>query len=227
MQKMNCDFCNEQTSVKTVYNQIYGNHSRIVYETEHFCLVPCLGQLREGHFLIFSKKHVNSAGVMNHSIIDELKSFVDRVAEYLKREYQMDTICFEHGVLSDDGDNGGCGISHMHIHLLPGTSSEFENLLLALAEDDTNIISLATSISDASDCVENNQTYIFLSKSDVQGEISSYIITNRENYFESQYMRKKVAGVLGKEVWDWKEIKRPEEDFINTLTKAKKNFSCI
>jgi diadenosine tetraphosphate (Ap4A) HIT family hydrolase len=222
---MKCDFCEEQLSIKTVYNRIYGDDSRLILDTENFCLVPCLGQLREGHFLAFSKQHFNSAGAMEKDCQEELQLLINKVASYHKNEYHMPTICFEHGVLSDAGNNGGCGISHMHIHLLPGSHSEFNQLMKALAENNINNIASANGISDTSSYISRKTAYIYVSVLDAIDGNESYIITNQSNYFESQYMRKKIAAVIGKEVWDWRSISVPEDDFMNTLSKAKQAFT--
>lgn len=53
---MKCDFCDERKGIQTIYNTIYGNYDRLAYETENFVVFPCMGQLREGHLLIASKK---------------------------------------------------------------------------------------------------------------------------------------------------------------------------
>lgn len=137
----------------------------------------------------------------------------------------METVCFEHGVLGDDGRNGGCGISHMHIHLLPCTASEFDLLLKAVIQDTGNVLASVNSISDTKILVDNKKTYVFLSKVENQYKDDSYIITNQTNFFESQYMRKKLAEIFKKDIWNWRDINYPEKDFLNTFVKAKRFFT--
>lgn len=217
---MSCDYCDERRGVETVYNKIYGSRNRMVYETNSFVVFPCMGQLREGHLLIASKAHRNSIGMLDADIIRELESLVSDTAAFFWETYQRDMLCFEHGVLDDDGANGGCGIYHMHLHVLPADQEEFSAVLQLVRKEETNFVSQAAGLLDTRHCIANQKTYIFLSLFSQMKKQDHFIITNRNNYFESQYMRKMICKVFGKPDWDWRRIERPEFELISTLEKS-------
>lgn len=221
---MNCDYCNERQGIETVYNKIYGALNRIVYETRSFLVFPCMGQLREGHLLIVSKTHINAVGMLPLDDIDELNALIEDIALFFQNVYQKDLLCFEHGVLNDRGENGGCGIYHMHLHLIPANKNEFLKVLEYVCNDKTNIVSLSDSFQKTYNCVANAETYVYFSFYDNTKESSSFVVTNSKNYFESQYMRKIVGKVFGRTEWDWRKIKCREEELINTLEKGRLFF---
>lgn len=222
---MKCDYCDERDGIQTIYHEIYGSRNRIVHKTEHFSVFPCLGQLREGHLLIASNKHVNAVGMLNRNEIDELERLIFRISGYFRKEYGTDTLCFEHGVLSEEGSNGGCGIYHMHIHLLPADQDEFFKVRNSVRRDSGNKIIGTEKLSDTGFCIAESRTYILLMRIYGKQEKESYIVTNVHNYFESQYMRKVVGKVFGRKDWDWREKKQKEPEFLKTLEKSRSFFN--
>ncbi|WP_456081301.1 HIT family protein [Mediterraneibacter sp.] len=218
---MQCDFCNERKGIKTIYNEIYGNHDRTVFETEKFWSVPCMGQLREGHLLIISKEHINAMGMLELEALKEIKRILKTIAEFYKKEYEKDLMCFEHGVLDDQGNQGGCGIYHMHLHVLPVNKQEFAGIKENISQDKVGEIVEINKLEELKTCIEKKQTYLFLGimeKSD-QGEMD--MVKNENNYFESQYLRKVVSKIIGCSEWNWKKIGIKEETFFETLQKAR------
>lgn len=216
---MSCDYCDERQGIKTVYNKIYGSRDRIVYQTKSFLVFPCMGQLREGHLLVVSKAHVNAIGMLDTDTICELESLVVDIAAFFQDTYQQNLLCFEHGVLDDGGANGGCGIYHMHLHLLPASLKEFYEVLELIYSDKTNIVSPSLNLLDTCNFISNKKTYAYLSFWG-QRERESFIVANCRNFFESQYMRKVVCKVIEKADWDWRHMDQPEENLISTLEKS-------
>ncbi len=221
---MKCDFCDERKGIQTIYNLVYGSYDRIVYETENFVVFPCMGQLREGHLLIASKKHYNAVGQLDDFLLIELDSILNKVCCFIKKEYGKMSIVFEHGVLEDDGKTGGCGIYHLHLHIIPAVKDEVQDVFERLQEQKTNDMHIVNGLKDTTHYVQNKQTYVFCGQSTEDGLLSAYIITNDNNYFESQYMRKIVANVFGKYDWNWKNNKDPEHELLSTAEKAKRYF---
>lgn len=217
---MSCDYCDERQGIKTVYNKIYGSRDRIVYQTKSFLLFPCMGQLREGHLLAASKTHVNAIGMLDMNAVSELEALVVDVAAFFQNTYRQDLLCFEHGVLDDGGANGGCGIYHMHLHLLPASLKEFCEVMKFVCSDKSNVVRSSANFMDPHDCISNKKTYIYLSFFRQKQRAHSFIVTNRWNFFESQYMRKIICKVIGKAGWDWRHVQQPEEDLISTLGKS-------
>lgn len=221
---MNCDYCREREGIETIYNKIYGNRNRVVYETENFCVFPCIGQLREGHLLVASKEHVNAIGMLRPNVIVELEQISKTIAAFFKKQYNQELLCFEHGVLSDEGMNGGCGIYHMHLHLLPASYIEFSDVLRQVKIPDTNTVQLVPGFTETCHFVAEGKTYIFLGHSDKYQNFKSYVISNSNNYFESQYMRKIICNVFQKSNWDWRQVIQEEPEFLNTLGKSRAFF---
>lgn len=222
---MSCDFCDEINGKETVYNKIYGTKNRFVYSTEHFLVFPCMGQLREGHLLIASKPHVNAIGMLDGTSIEELECLTLAAGEFFRKKYGKELLCFEHGVLNDDGTNGGCGIYHMHLHLLPIDYAEFLTILERIKAQETNMVCSVRGLEDTSRCVSTQRTYIYLSCIREAKAAESYLVNNTDNYFASQYMRKTICEVLGKTEWDWRKILYAEPAFLNTLEKSRAYFS--
>lgn len=221
---MSCDFCNERVGIETVYNKIYGNRNRIVYETELFMVFPCLGQLREGHLLIVSKEHINAMGMLDKDNLKELENLILLIGNFYKKTYNMSVLCFEHGVLDDDGSSGGCGIYHMHLHLVPIRENEFLKVVDEVDRQGTNKVHPAQKLEDTCQCIAEGNTYVFFSLFKREQKKEMYIVNNSENYFESQYFRRVVATVFSSEEWDWKMIKDEEETFLRTLEKCRVFF---
>lgn len=217
---MNCDYCDEMHGLETAYSRIYGAKSRIVRETKSFLVFPCMGQLRAGHLLIVSKAHKNAIGLLDEDTIKELDALVSEIAGFFQKTYQRDLLCFEHGVLDDHGTNGGCGISHMHLHLLPANQQEFLSAAELVQSNRTNVVCPAQGLLDTRHCVVNGKTYIFFSFLRHRQKQDSFIITSNNNSFESQYMRKIICRTIGKAEWDWRQIKAPEPELLSTFEKS-------
>ena len=222
---MKCDFCKERKGEQTVLNTIYGDFDRIVHETENFVVFPCLGQLREGHLLVVSKTHINAAGNFGSTQLCELDSVVKEVCGFIEQEYGTAALIFEHGVLDDTGANGGCGISHMHLHILPANDEELYIIERVLKKDQAIDVQKVGSFSDAATFAKAGKTYIFWGKAGKTGILSAQILTSKTNYFESQYMRKIVANEFGKLDWNWKDCTSPEPELYETFWKAKSFFN--
>lgn len=221
---MSCDYCDERAGIETVYNQIYGQRNRMVCETRRFTVFPCMGQLREGHLLIASKKHVNAAGMLGRDAILELENVISAIGDFYQKQYQQGLLCFEHGVLNDEGSCGGCGIYHMHLHVLPASFEEFSKAIQQVRSQEGHIISSAEGLFDTRRYVERQKTYLFLSYHGEGTTPVSYIAHSRGNYFESQYMRKIICSVLGRTNWDWRSITWKETEFFSTMEKCRAFF---
>ena len=224
---MKCDFCDERKGIQTIYNTIYGNYDRLAYETKNFVVFPCMGQLREGHLLIASKKHYNAVGLLEDYLVDELDSLLKKVCSFIYKEYGKEALVFEHGVFDNSGKSGGCGIYHLHLHVIPIDDDEQQKVFKKVSEQKSNTIVLAKGLKDTELFVKNNETYVFLGKANESGLLSAYIVTSNDNYFESQYMRKIVANVFGTKNWNWKDNKELEEELKKTTEKAKRYFELL
>lgn len=221
---MSCDFCDEYKGIRTIYNKVYGSFDREVYSTTHFTVFPCMGQLREGHLLIVAKRHINCIGMLLEEELKELDNIASEIKRFYMKRYGLYTLSFEHGVLCDDGSQGGCGIYHMHLHLLPVSVTEYKEILNCLQREKQNTVLSISSFKDIGKYVKQGKTYVFVSGYRDQLNEESYIILNERNYFESQYMRKITAFVLKREIWNWKIVNNIEHELLETARSAKNYF---
>ena len=221
---MSCDYCDEKNGIATVYNEVYGNLNRYVLETAHFVVFPCMGQLREGHLLIASKAHINAMGMLDEKMFGELNELTLKISLFFKQTYQSGLFCFEHGVLSDNGENGGCGIYHLHLHLIPAHEDEFLTVVQHLENAQTNTLYPVLKLSDTRQRVHMRKTYIFIGYMNNTRLQEAYIAENPNNYFESQYMRKITCSVFKRKNWDWRKAIVPEPEFLKTLENSRGYF---
>nr|VFK38451.1 MAG: histidine triad (HIT) family protein [Candidatus Kentron sp. SD]VFK43467.1 MAG: histidine triad (HIT) family protein [Candidatus Kentron sp. SD]VFK80637.1 MAG: histidine triad (HIT) family protein [Candidatus Kentron sp. SD] len=206
-----CVFCREidgsrNTNFAVRYPEI---KSRFIYETDSLLAFPCIGQLTKGHFLIVPRihyctfKHVYS-NLM--SLPQELDELINGVHEKLGIQIK-DSLFFEHGALSQL--NGGCGIYHAHLHVVPNAGVIRPNDIFDFEDREPHhhIESSWQSLSD---------------------EYSYALVGSIEDGFyfcpisvplPSQTIRKNVAHALGLLEWDWRKTMR-EENLILTLEEA-------
>ena len=203
-----CVFCREQNgSADTNFARIYPElDNRTLLESENLTIFPCIGQLAPKHSLIATKRHFNTfAQVFNvdsimteevSSLISEFKRLHVNGAEKL--------LIFEHGAVCSD--DGGCGIYHAHIHLVP-------------VVDDVSIESLYKFSGKShyllSDCyanVDSNSSYVMAGYFDGQ-----LFLNARDEPLTSQYLRKKLANQLDVEEWNWQNYQ--SQNSVNVMLK--------
>lgn len=99
--------------------------------SDHFALIPALGQVVPGHALITSRVHRPSllAAPINERL--DAEKMVSEVVGLVERQSRLRCGVFEHGydktrrhkVAEND-----CSINHLHIHVLPLRESTIEEL---------------------------------------------------------------------------------------------------
>jgi len=204
-----CDFCNELDGSKE--NEFFRKYNdipcRILKLSENFSIFPSLGQLTPDHLLIVSNSHYNSIGQLEVSKREELNRIIKRCSVFMDK-YLIDNIenkthkvlFFEHGVFDDNGSNGGCGISHLHLHSLCYSIDSFHVLIKNIENDHKeNVKQISDIFTETANHHIDKQTYLLLMFDDMK-----YIITSRNNIFESQYLRRKIAESMGQNQWNWK-----------------------
>lgn len=196
----NCVFCREiQGDRDTNFARIYPElHSRVIAETESFIAFPCIGQLVEGHFLVVPREHDCTLAQTHDRIASaegELAMLLNSAHKALGNQLS-DSLLFEHGALS--ASDGGCGIYHAHLHVLPNAghingcsffegASSFENASLELLYEGIN----------------HKQSYALIGSSE-----HGFTSWNLKKPLASQTLRKKVAAMLRTSEWDWRQAGR-------------------
>ncbi|WP_414642439.1 HIT domain-containing protein [Baekduia sp.] len=170
-----------------------------------------VGALVEGHVLVLPRAHALSAARLDDDDLSELVRYTDQVSEQLRRHYGP--ICvFEHGP-NEPGTAVGCSIDHVHLHLVPWSSSLVDlarahhpDLLWRdFARDD-----LRDGLRPAPD-----ESYLLVQDADGRGAIGVGAT------IPSQALRRIIAAELGRaEEWDWKSYPQARNQTRTVMTLA-------
>lgn len=196
-----CGFCAELNDVDQENNLLRkviapksGIESRVLYETDHFVVMPTLGALVEGYLLIVSKTHYESICQIPEELLLEFNEVVRKIKGVIWSAYQKNVVCFEHGAVSCSNKFGGC-IDHAHLHVVPCN----ETLSGTIQEFGMDLVQIP-SWGTLSDVVDKNQPYLYWEDADG----SKYIIQG--GFIPSQFFRKIIADHYSiAEQWDWRQ----------------------
>lgn len=105
-----CRFCNAPKCGTNPWD-------RILWETEHFLVVPSKGGFVPGWLMLIPKMHVLSMAQLPSSLSIEFEALFAEVCYQLQCAFGVAT-AFEHGA-SQPNTTFGCGIDHAHLHVVP------------------------------------------------------------------------------------------------------------
>jgi diadenosine tetraphosphate (Ap4A) HIT family hydrolase len=116
-----CDSSGDRFGNTPDFRRLVGQQvgHRVLRETEHFVVIPSLGQIVEGYLLIMPKAHVRSIALIDDGLKSELEQLYRETSEVLEYAYRR-PIFYEHGMGFPDQGNGCC-VDHAHIHAVPVT----------------------------------------------------------------------------------------------------------
>ena len=197
MEINNCCFCEEAKSqlIQKDFKENTKYENRIVLQSDYFFALVTVSPIREGHVLIVPKKH--HKGLMQSDSLEyaDFKRFFYKVKRMLDAKYGT-TVYFEHGVGSNIVD-GGCGIDHAHVHLLPASHNEINNLISDIRSDfDLGLLSM----DEIKKRTLNQSSYLMLG---IDLDAVSYCWSES---IKSQYLRKKVCKALNLPESDWRDL---------------------
>lgn len=167
------------------------DRSKALYDQKLFCdrlinVVPDLGPLCPGHLLAASRRHVLSMAELGEAKLGDLARTLTRLTGALSPHFG-DYFWFEHGTPPGTGGHGAC-IDHAHIHMLPMEAQMYDRLMHALPWQ---------PISRFEDLARFQHVgYAYLG---IKG--SHYVFPAPE--IGSQWIRREVGAVLGRDDWDW------------------------
>jgi diadenosine tetraphosphate (Ap4A) HIT family hydrolase len=195
-----CDLCNELNGKDCRFTKMYQKHikSRVIFQTSNFAVIPTIGQIVEGHALVLPFKHYTAIGGLPRGKILELENLLDLVNGAIISAYGVQPIFFEHGTACEGKESGGCGIYHMHLHVVPLPNGvNFQTSIgLPLKE--------IASLFELQDIISEGRSYLLY----IDQANNKFVSENE--CLPSQYMRKKLAETLGSKDWDWRGYQREE-----------------
>lgn len=137
-----CPFCRGIPAVgssptiepRTAFDQVLHEHIGNV-------LVPSLGMIMPGYFLLITKSHLNNYALIGREALQVLDAYLHRLISALSPLFG-EYFVFEHGAPEhlQDKSNGGC-ISHAHLHLIPSANGVRHVILNALSWEQVGYLS--------------------------------------------------------------------------------------
>lgn len=109
---MACAFCDNLSREKP-----QAPWDRILFDSGNFVICPTKGSLVPGWLLVIAKSHLLCSGALGTEFFPELEATILRAQDMVTSHFGEATI-FEHGPCAS-GTALGCGIDHLHIHVVP------------------------------------------------------------------------------------------------------------
>ena len=116
-----CPFCAEfENDGLSIYASTMGNRlpSRILYEDEHFIVMPPLGEFMEGGLLLLTREHILSLAHLPPAQFARLERLLEAIQRVLVKHWGVAPLIFEHGPAPDSG-KGVCCVDHAHLNIFP------------------------------------------------------------------------------------------------------------
>jgi ATP adenylyltransferase len=125
-----CPFCAElENNGQSLFADLMGDRlpCRIVYEDEHFVVMPPLGEFIEGGLLLLSREHILSLAHLTPAQFDHLERLLAAIQQALIRRWGGAPLVFEHGP-APDWSKGVCCVDHAHMNIFPATAQVHPHL---------------------------------------------------------------------------------------------------
>jgi XTP/dITP diphosphohydrolase len=116
-----CPFCAEfEHDGLSIYAGMMGDRlpSRVVYEDEHFVVMPPLGEFMEGGLLVLTREHVLSLAHLLPAHFEHLEKLLKSIERALVKCWGVAPVVFEHGP-APDWSKGVCCVDHAHLNIFP------------------------------------------------------------------------------------------------------------
>jgi ATP adenylyltransferase len=116
-----CQFCAELAGDgNTFYSDAMGGRlpSRVLYEDEHFVVMPPLGEFMEGGLLLLSREHLLSFAHLPEPLFERLERLIEAIRRVLTSRYGVPPLFFEHGP-APEWSKGACCVDHAHLNVFP------------------------------------------------------------------------------------------------------------
>ncbi len=119
-----CPFCLEfENDGSSIFSRAMGGRlaSRIVYEDEHFIVMPPLGQFMEGGLLLLTREHIPSFAWLEQDRFEHLEKLARAIQRASVKHWGVSPLIFEHGAAPNWG-KGACCVDHAHFNIFPAAT---------------------------------------------------------------------------------------------------------
>ena len=191
-----CSICSELRlgDAGELRRTVAGIVNAVLAVRQTYAIIPSVGALVSGHSLVVPLRHQTAflAEAEEHDIVDAMRACQPLLGA------GESLLAFEHGSSADD-PTVRCGTSHAHLHVLP--------LRLALHASVLGIYPVyPVAIADLRAQARHFGNYV-----------AAFTWQNRSGEgwvvpatgLPSQFMRQRIAAILGLSSWDWKKDPRP------------------
>ena len=116
-----CPVCVElEGEGQTVFHEYLQERlaARIVYEDDHFVLVPPLGSFLQGGLLLLTREHIPSLAYLSPRLWPRLEQLLQSIQKALAARWGVCPLVFEHGSAIDRA-KGRCCVDHAHLNIFP------------------------------------------------------------------------------------------------------------
>ena len=187
-----CSICNELNKkiidnlyflqMKEIYEEC-NVKSRILYEDEHFYVIPTLGPISECHLLIIPKVHVCSFALLSDKQLIKADELIKKVRNVVNKVYGC-SIVFEHGTLNEKmQSSASCNHAHMHV-------VSCDKSIIPFLKKDGLQLRRVERINEIKEQKKRGVPYFYYCENALDSFIMDDIIQ------KSQYMRILVANIL-------------------------------
>jgi inosine/xanthosine triphosphate pyrophosphatase family protein/diadenosine tetraphosphate (Ap4A) HIT family hydrolase len=118
-----CPFCAEmEGGGPNLFAELMGDRlsSRVVYEDEHFVVMPPLGEFVEGGLLVLTREHILSMAHLKAEQFEHLERLLLAIKKLLVKHWGVTPLVFEHGP-APDWSKGVCCVDHAHLNIFPAS----------------------------------------------------------------------------------------------------------
>lgn len=116
-----CPFCAEfENDGLSIFASMASGRlaSRVVYEDDHFIVMPPLGQFMEGGLLVLTREHMLSMAHLPPALFAHQERLLQAIQKAIQTRWGVSPLIFEHGPAPEWG-KGVCCVDHAHLNVFP------------------------------------------------------------------------------------------------------------
>ena len=189
------------------------SYNKVLFESEHFIVIPSLGSLLPGWLLVIPKDFSLNLSRLDKNDMEELDNLALKCELKLQEKFHSKVVRFEHGPAINQS-KVGCGVDYAHLHIVPINFDLIEGL-----ETRLNIFYEWIEIESIQSLMSSTRQSDYLY---YRNSANRHFVTYQEN-IPSQLFRRVIAHQLRTpETFDWKSFPQ-----VDTVHKTIKNLSQV